>query len=294
MVGTLTRNGLDLIDDAMDRGKEQATMYDLVEVFTNTPEGKEWLIAANLVVQAAQITTLLLTKQALPFVDDFASYVEDNVANSRVKEINPETRYTAPNGQVIDLTDMLLDDNEMLLTTVEGSSPESNQALTQRATEIFNGKLKEFKRFGSEDLPADQIITYKLLKEIAAQSKNQAKVEMGGNETPITLINVERDKVRDEIVGKNELIKDLMSGKHYTRRQSSRFKANELQYISKQIEGPMKGVYEKATELGKTGITEYLKSLHRAEYYKLEDKPVQEDYFIIQDGKAVQTPKIID
>lgn len=294
MVGTLTRNGLDLIDDAMDRGKEQATMYDLVEVFTNTPEGKEWLIAANLVVQAAQITTLMLTKQALPFVDDFASYVEDSVANSRVKEINPETRYTAPNGQVIDLTDMILDDNGMLLTTVEGSSPESNQALTQRATEIFNKNLKEFKRFGSEGTPADQMITYKLLKQMAAQSKNQAKVEMGGQETAIKLTDTSSDAVKNEIIAKNELTKDLMSGKHYTRRQSSRFKENELYYISKQISGPMKDVYEKATELGKTGITEYLKSLHRAEFYKLEDKPVPEDYFIIQDGKAVQTPKIMN
>jgi hypothetical protein len=294
MVGTLTRNGLDLIDDAMDRGKEQATMYDLVEVFTNTPEGKEWLIAANLVVQAAQITTLLLTKQALPFVDDFASYVEDNVANSRVKEINSETRYTAPNGQVIDLTDMILDDKGMLLTTVEGSSPESNQALTQRATEIFNKNLKEFKRFGSEGTPSDQMITYKLLKQMAAQSKSQAKVEMGGQETAINLVDVGKDADRNSIVSKNELTKDLMSGKHYTRRQSSRFKENELYYISKQISGPMKDVYEKATELGKTGITEYLKSLYRSEYYKLEDKPVKEDYFIIQDGKAVQTPKIVD
>ena len=294
MVGTLTRNGLDLIDDAMDRGKEQATMYDLVEVFTNTPEGKEWLIAANLVVQAAQITTLMLTKQSLPFVDDFASYVEDNVANSRVKEINPETRYTAPNGQVIDLTDMILDDKGMLLTTVEGSSPESNQALTQRATEIFNKNLKEFKRFGSEGTPSDQMITYKLLKQMAAQSKNQAKVEMGGQETTINLVDVGKDADRNSIVSKNELTKDLMSGKHYTRRQSSRFKENELYYISKQISGPMKDVYEKATELGKTGITEYLKSLYRSEYYKLEDKPVKEDYFIIQDGKAVQTPKIVD
>ena len=294
MVGTLIRNGLDLIDDAMDRGKEQATMYDLVEVFTKTPEGKEWLIAANLVVQAAQITTLLLTKQALPLVDDFASYVEDEVANSRVKEINSETKYTAPNGQVIDLTDMILDDKGMLTTTVEGSSPESNLALTQRATEIFNEKLKSFRRYGNESTPADQMINYKLLKEMAALSKNQAKVEMGGNEAVIKLIDTNLDTVKNEIITKNELTKDLMSGKHYTRRQSSRFKQKELQYISKQIDGPMKNVYEKATELGRTGITEYLKSLHRSEYYKLDEKPVKEDYFIIKDGKAVQTPKIID
>ena len=294
MVGTLIRNGLDLIDDAMDRGKEQATMYDLVEVFTKTPEGKEWLIAANLVVQAAQITTLLLTKQALPLVDDFASYVEDEVANSRVKEINSETKYTAPNGQVIDLTDMILDDKGMLVTTIEGSSPESNQALTQRATEIFNEKLKSFKRYGSENTPADQMVNYKLLKEIAALSKNQAKVEMGGKETPVKLIDTSRDKDRNEIVDNNQLIKDLISGKHYTRRQSSRFKENELRFVNKETGGPMKQLYDNATELGKTGISEYLKAVYRATYYNTQEVPVKEDYFIIRDGKAVQTPKIID
>jgi hypothetical protein len=294
MIGTLVRNGLDLIDDALDRGKEQATMYDLVEVFTKTPEGKEWLMAANLVAQAAQITTLLLTKQALPLIDDFASYVEDNISNSRVKEINPETKYTAPNGQVIDLTDMILDDKGMLVTTIEGSSPESNQALTQRATEIFNEKLKSFKRYGSENTPADQMVNYKLLKEIASLSKNQAKVEMGGNETPVKLIDTGINRVVNEIVDKNELIKDLISGKHYTRRQSSRFKENELRFVNKETSGPMKQLYDNATELGKTGISEYLKAVYRATYYNTQEVPVKEDYFIIRDGKAVQTPKIMD
>jgi hypothetical protein len=283
----------DLVKDVNNKGKERVTLYDLYEWTEQTEEGKQWMSLANGVLALGQITSLAITGNAIPFVDDIAKIGEDYLNQ---KEPNKNTIYKTPSGKEIDMLELILNDDGKIDINVSGISQRDKDRYSELATEKFNKSLPEAYSEGSAEEK------YATLKYLRDKAKYDAGIELGypyeaWSKTEEEMVSSEpipwydEDTPPEEEVLIDNLHIDIMKGKQLSFTQNIKEKRKVEDYMFKELDknSTLKQDYENAPDGGKLGVREYFKAKYLYDKYKLTDEPpIQSNYFNKEGGKIKQ------
>jgi hypothetical protein len=299
IVGMVIDGVSDFVNDVKNKGREQVTLYDIYEWTQQTEEGKQWMYMANSLATLGQTLTVIFTPGAVPFIDDYVRWAEDELSQ---KEPNENTLYKTPGGEVVDIRELFLDDSQRLPINTPGISSRERDKYSILATEKFNKAIeKEGKQI--KGLFPDEKYLY--IDYLADKAKYEAGSELGfpterWSEAEGEMVSgepippSERDNTPESEVTLEKLHQEIMKGKQLSFVQNIKEKRKAEDYMFKEFDkNPnMENDYKNATIGGKLGVREYFKAKYLYDKYKLTEPPVSSNYFIKEKGKIKQTESI--
>jgi hypothetical protein len=295
IIGMAVNAVADFIKDVQNKGREQVTLYDIYEWTQQTEEGKQWMYMANSLATLGQTLTVMFTPGAIPFIDDYVRWAEDELSK---KEMNENTLYKTPSGKVIDIRELYLDDSQRLPVNVSGISTRERDQYSILATDKFNKAIeKEGKQI--KGLFADEKYLY--IDYLADKAKYDAGAELGfpyerWSEDEGEMVSTEpippndRENLPESEVTLEKLHQDIIKGKQLSFVQNIKEKRKVEDYMFKEFDKnkTLENDYKNAPSGGKLGVREYFKAKYLYDKYKLTEPPVPSNYFIKEKGKIKQ------
>jgi hypothetical protein len=295
IIGMAVNAVADFVKDVQNKGREQVTLYDIYEWTQQTEEGKQWMYMTNSLATLSQTLTVMFTPGAIPFIDDYVRWAEDELSE---KEPNENTLYKTPGGEVIDIRDLFLDDSQRIPINISGISTRERDKISILATDKFNKSIeKEGKLL--KGLFADEKFLY--TEYLFDKAKYEAGVELGfSNEkwddkeaemvSTAPISPFEKDNLPESEVTIQKLHEDILKGKQLSFVQNIKEKRKAEDYMFKEFDKnpTLENDYKNATIGGKLGVREYFKAKYLYDKYKLTEPPVPSNYFINEKGKIKQ------
>jgi hypothetical protein len=281
----------DFVKDVRNKGREQVTLYDIYEWTQQTDEGKQWMYMANSLATLGQTLTVMLTPGAIPFIDDYVRWAEDELS---VEKIDPRTEYELPNGKKIDMQSLILNNDNQLDTDIQGISSREKDRYKEIATEKFKNSIDEVTQ-------RDPNLAYLKLKFLEERAKYETAKELGYNykrwdaaeENFVDSKPIWEDYLKDDDPRKY-LYEDIMKGKdmNYVQNIKDKRRAEDFMFKSLDETPEFKQKYKDGTDGGKKGVRDYYKALYIYNKYQFpsEREPRESDYFIEEDGQIKANP----
>ena len=305
MLGMVAKEIEETVEDLQDKSPyEKVTVGDLIEYFTKDEEGASaWQLFTGMLMLGQGLFSAAGTP--IPFVDDFVRMFDDSVKNQgEINNRDMRTTFTTSTGQVIDMTDLLLNDKGRVDINIEGLTREENEELSDLATEKFNEMVD--KKYGILSPEKNEEMKmnvkkysnsfkseYNDLQNFLEKAKFEAMKELGFN---VKEWNVEEEIYTDKSLTdfnspshENDLIKDILKGKHLTQSQHRSEKEDMDKYIQEEF-----SKYEKKNMLtpgGKNALEEYYKAKYINEKYQLNSPPREYDYIKQSGDKIIEMPE---
>ena len=297
IIGMAVNAVADFVNDVKNKGREQVTLYDIYEWTQQTEEGKQWMYMTTSLATLGQTLTVLFTPGAVPFIDDYVRWAEDELSE---KKPNENTLYKTPGGEVIDMRDLFLDDSQRIPINISGISTRERDKISILATEKFNKSIeKEGKLL--KGLFADEKFLY--MEYLFDKAKYEAGVDLGfSNEKwsdkenemvstePISPFEKDSNLPESEVTIQR-LHNDILKGKQLSFVQNIKEKRKAEDYMFKEFDNnpTLENDYKNATIGGKLGVREYFKAKYLYDKYKLTEPPTSSNYFQKgKDGKIKQ------
>ena len=304
MVGMVAKEIEETIEDLQDKSPyEKITVGDIIEYFTKDEEGSSaWQLFTGMLMLGQGLFAASGTP--IPFVDDFVRMFDDSVKNQEVNNRDMRTTFATETGELIDMKDLVLNDKGMVDINISGITPSERKELSELATEKFDEMVNQ--RFGTltPEQEAEMKMnvkkysnslksTYNTLQSFVDKAKFEAMKELG--------FNVEEWDVNEEIFvdkqltdynapsHEDDLIEDILKGKHLTQSQHRAEKEDLDKYIDEEFKK-----YEKKDKLtpGATNaLREYYKAKYLNEKYQLNREPREYDYIKEYGDKIIERPK---
>ena len=295
IVGMVIDGVSDFANDVKNKGREQVTLYDIYEWTQQTEEGKQWMYMANSLATLGQTLTVVFTPGAVPFIDDYVRWAEDELSQ---KEPNENTLYKTPGGEVVDIRELFLDDSQRLPINTPGISSRERDKYSILATEKFNKAIKKEEKQIKGLFPDEK---YLYIDYLADKAKYEAGSELGfpterWSEAEGEMVSgepippSERDNTPESEVTLEKLHQEIMKGKQLSFVQNIKEKRKVEDYMFKEFDKApnMENDYKNATIGGKLGVREYFKAKYLYDKYKLTEPPVSSNYFIKEKGQIKQ------
>lgn len=304
MVGMIAKEVEETIEDLQDKSPyEKVTVGDIIEYFTKDEEGASaWQLFTGVLMLGQGLMSAAGTP--IPFVDDFVRMFDDSVKNQEVNDRDMRVTFTTESGQLIDMNDLLLNDKGMVDFNISGLTTEQREELSELATEKYQEMLDnrfgtltdEQKQNAKMNVPKFQSSfksQYNTLQGFLDKAKFEAMKELGYN---VQEYDVKEERYMDKPLTdynapshKDDLIDDILKGKHLTSSQHRSEKADMDKYVQQEFEKYDKK--DKLTPGGLNALREYYKAKYINEKYKLGKEPREYDYLKQSGDKIIERPE---
>jgi hypothetical protein len=304
MVGMIAKEVEETIEDLQDKSPyEKVTVGDIIEYFTKDEEGASaWQLFTGVLMLGQGLMSAAGTP--IPFVDDFVRMFDDSVKNQEVNDRDMRVTFTTESGQLIDMNDLLLNDKGMVDFNISGLTTEQREELSELATEKYQEMLDnrfgtltdEQKQNAKMNVPKFQSSfksQYNTLQGFLDKAKFEAMKELGYN---VQEYDVKEERYMDKPLTdynapshKDDLIDDILKGKHLTSSQHRSEKADMDKYVQQEFEKYDKK--DKLTPGGMNALREYYKAKYINEKYKLGKEPREYDYLKQSGDKIIERPE---